>query len=337
LAAWAGHESVNRNRVKGGEADLPRVIFVAGFGRSGTTLLERALGELPTVQPLGEVIHLWRRSLVDDEPCGCGVPFSRCEFWRAVGAVAFGGWENVDAAAIDAARHAADRLRSIPTLMRARRRGPTNRSAQLLADHHRRLYDAAAGVSGTDVVVDSSKHSSLPYSLRADPAIDLRVVHMVRDSRGVAYSWTKIVERPEAANGGERLMTRYSPRRAALLWSAHNASVAVLRRSGTPVMAVRYESFVEQPRRVIAAVARFAALDVDEDAMSFVHGAELELAPAHTASGNPLRFTSGRVRLKQDDAWHEQLPPADQRLVTALTYPQLRSYGYSRRGSRPRA
>jgi Sulfotransferase domain len=313
------------------------VIFVAGFGRSGTTLLERALGELPAVQPLGEVIHLWRRSLVDDELCGCGVAFSRCEFWRAVGAVAFGGWENVDVSAIEAARRGADRLRSIPTLVRRWRPGSTLRSAQVLAEYHRRLYAAAAHVSGADVVVDSSKHSSLPYSLRTDPALDLRVVHVIRDSRGVAYSWTKSVERPEAASGGERWMTRYSPRRAALLWSAHNASVAVLRRSGTPVMAVRYESFVEQPRRVIAAVARFAALDVDEDATSFVHGAELELAPAHTASGNPLRFRSGRIRLTQDDAWHEQLPPADQRLVTALTYPQLRAYGYSRRGSRPRA
>lgn len=99
-------------------------------------------------------------------------------------------------------------------------------------------------------------------------------------------------------------------------------------------MAVRYESFVEQPGRVVAAVARFAALDVDDRAISFVHGTELELAPAHTASGNPLRFRSGRIQLRQDDAWQEELPQADQRLVTALTFPQLRAYGYSRGHSR---
>ncbi|MDT4989050.1 MAG: hypothetical protein QOI74_3144, partial [Micromonosporaceae bacterium] len=36
-----------------------RVVFLGGLGRSGTTLLERVLGELPGVLPLGETVHLW--------------------------------------------------------------------------------------------------------------------------------------------------------------------------------------------------------------------------------------------------------------------------------------
>jgi hypothetical protein len=59
---------------------MARVIFLAGLGRSGTALLERALAELPRVQALGEVNHLWRRSLVEDERCGSGEAFSRCPF-----------------------------------------------------------------------------------------------------------------------------------------------------------------------------------------------------------------------------------------------------------------
>jgi len=54
---------------------VTRVLFLAGLGRSGTTLLERALAELPGVQPLGEVIHLWERSVQGDELCGCGEAF----------------------------------------------------------------------------------------------------------------------------------------------------------------------------------------------------------------------------------------------------------------------
>lgn len=309
---------------------MARVIFLAGLGRSGTTLLERALGELPGVQPLGEVIHLWRRSIVDDELCGCGDPFSRCPYWRAVGERAFGGWENVDVASIAVAQNDAIRLRHIPAL--AHGRGSVTEAARVIAEHHRRIYEAASALTGAAAVVDSSKHPSLAYALRSDRTIDLCVVHVVRDSRGVAYSWTKQIERPEARNGGSaRWITRYTPTESAILWSAHNASTAMLRALGTRVMLVRYESFVRQPKTALAAIARFAHLDVDDGDLGFVSGSTIQLDPTHTASGNPLRFTSGTLEIRADDAWRSLLPFRQRLLVSALTYPQLAYYGFLNR------
>ena len=312
---------------------MTRVLFLAGLGRSGTTLLERALAELPGVQPLGEVIHLWERSVQSDELCGCGEAFSRCPFWRAVGESAFGGWGSVDVGAIIRARARADRLRRVPELLLGRRTG-TTRAARLLAAKHRQVYDAAAAVTRADVVVDSSKHPSLAHCLRFDPAIDLRVIHMVRDSRGVAYSWTKTVERPEARDPSRRWMTRYTPAQSAFLWSLHNAAVAVLARTGTPVMVVRYESFVRDPRSVLAAVARFADLAIRGADLSFASATTLQLTQAHTAAGNPLRFAIGTLPLKLDEAWRRLLPVRHRLAVAALTYPQLVRYGYV---PRPRA
>ncbi|WP_426508005.1 hypothetical protein ACPPVO_56650 [Dactylosporangium sp. McL0621] len=75
---------------------MVRVLFLGGLGRSGTTLLERLLGELPGVVPLGEVVHLWERDIAGDERCACGDHFSECGFWQAVGEKAFGGWRHVD-------------------------------------------------------------------------------------------------------------------------------------------------------------------------------------------------------------------------------------------------
>src|SRR5437868_6009135 len=225
---------------------MDRVVFLAGLGRSGTTLLERALAELPGVQALGEVNHLWRRSLVDDELCGCGEPFSRCPYWQEVGAHAFGGWDNVDVAAVEAAQSEAMRLRHIAGLVRGG--SAPSRAAEIVANHHRRVYEAASAVADAPVVVDSSKHPALAYVLRRDPAVDLRVVHVVRDPRGVAYSWTKQVERPERrGSGSERWMTQYSPSASALLWLSHNSSTAMLRALGTRVLLVKYESFIREP------------------------------------------------------------------------------------------
>jgi len=316
---------------------VTRVIFLAGLGRSGTTLLERALGEIPGLQPLGEVTHLWRRGIGDDELCGCGERFSACPFWQAVGERAFGGWHNVDLGAIARARNDAERLWRVPELLLGPGGSSVKASARLIAESHRRVYDAAAAVSGAEVVVDSSKHPALAYCLRSDAGIDLRVVHVVRDSRGVAYSWTKSVERPESTtDSSRRQMTRYAPIRSALLWSAENAAVALLRPVGTRVLLARYESFVDEPRTVIAGVARHAGLDIDPEDLDFVSDGAVRLTPAHTASGHPLRFASGQVALRRDDAWRAELPAVHRLAVGAITYPQLVRYRYTgRRDGRP--
>ena len=105
-----------------------RVLFIGGLGRSGTTLLERLVSELPGVCGLGEVVHLWERALRDDERCGCGRAFSQCPFWVAVGERAFGGWDQVDAAEVIRLKHRVDRNRylpllALPRLARGRRAG----------------------------------------------------------------------------------------------------------------------------------------------------------------------------------------------------------------------
>ena len=188
------------------------------------------------------------------------------------------------------------------------------------------LLPAAAEVSGATTVVDSSKHSALAYCLRWSADIDLRVVHVVRDSRGVAYSWTKTVARPEA--DGEE-MTRYRPGRAALLWNAHNAAFGLLRRTGVPVYRLRYEELVANPAGALREVAKFAG--VDPGPMDFFGDGTVRLGTGHSAAGNPMRFTTGEVPLRHDDAWRLSLPARQRRLVGALTAPLLSAYGYGRR------
>ena len=65
----------------------PLVLYIAGWGRSGSTLLERLLAEVDGVTLLGEVVHLWERGVREDELCACGTAFSGCPFWSEVGRV----------------------------------------------------------------------------------------------------------------------------------------------------------------------------------------------------------------------------------------------------------
>ena len=152
---------------------------------------------------------MWQRGVRDGERCGCGQPFPECPFWQQVGEAAFGGWDQVDVdrmARLRAARWTG------PGSCPSSAWTPLRRRLQPALDeyvaYYRRTYAAIAEVSGSRVVIDSSKHASLAFCLRGRPDLDLRVVHVVRDSRAVAYSWSRIVARPEAAAGTR--MSTYS-------------------------------------------------------------------------------------------------------------------------------
>ncbi|MER6576278.1 sulfotransferase [Nonomuraea sp. NPDC001023] len=290
-------------------ASATRVIFLGGLGRSGTTLLERLLAELPGVVALGEVVHLWSRGVLAGEPCGCGAAFAACDFWLQVGRAAFGGWRP----------SVAERV-----LMLRRRVDRTHRMGRIahpdLAEYaraYRKVYEA----TGAPVVIDSSKHASLAHCLVA-AGMDVRVVHVVRDPRAVAHSWRRTVERPEDG----RPMTRWGPLRTSLHWTAQNAGLELLARQGALVTRVRYEDLVARPEPTLTSLAGFLGLDVP--GLPFLEGTTARLGPAHTASGNPMRFQVGGIRLRCDDSWRSGLPVRDRRLVTALTWPLRVRYGY---------
>ncbi|MCZ7671658.1 MAG: sulfotransferase [Chloroflexi bacterium] len=67
------------------------VLFIAGAGRSGSTLLERMLGQTADLSPIGELRHLGRQDFELDL-CGCGQRFQECPFWAAVFAEAL--WQS---------------------------------------------------------------------------------------------------------------------------------------------------------------------------------------------------------------------------------------------------
>jgi hypothetical protein len=328
-----------------------RVLYLGGFGRSGSTLIERLLGELPGVCPVGELVHLWQRGVLAGERCGCGAPFHDCPFWQRVGAIAFGGWSNADADRISSLRRQVDRNRFIPLLATSEGPPAFRRALNEYLSVYLRLYSAVAEASGCRIVVDSSKLASLAFCLHWCGDLDLRVLHVVRDSRAVAYSWMRHVSRPDVAPprsdgppvqrtaAAHSYMTKYPPASAALRWNIQNSALHVLARTGTPTSLVRYEDMVRDPESVLREVAAFAGVPVSDEPLRFLsgdgvgHHADLGAA-AHTVSGNRVRFLSGRVPIRRDDAWQAAMSASQRRTVTALTLPLLGRYGYVRGGGR---
>ena len=310
----------------GPSRDRVRVLYIAGAGRSGSTLLECILGELSGVVAAGEVTHLWQRGLVENQLCGCGTPLRECGFWGEVRRTALRGLTDDDIRDLAALRASLCRLLNVPRFawpgLRSRRfQARLDRYAGALEAIYRGVRD----LSGARVIVDSSKYPVEAFLLRAMPGVDLSVVHLVRDSNAVAHAWQKWKVRPDV-HWTRAYMARYPFLKSALAWNAFNLMIGALRRLGVPYRLLRYEDLVRDPRASILRVAEL--FDGDPPALDFIRNGQVLLGVNHTASGNPSRFRRGAVELRADVEWREQVPRWQRALVRLVTFPLRRSYGY---------
>jgi len=303
-----------------------KVLYVAGAGRSGSTLLDGILGQLDGFFSAGELRYLWERGLVEGRLCGCGTPVDRCPIWRAVLAEAWGGAGAADARALAAWQRRVTRVRRAPAMIAASLLGcggaasGRTRQAALLG----RVYRAAGRQSGCRVLVDSSKLPSYGWLLGRLPEVDLYVVHLVRDPRATAWSWLRRKRLTDTADA--RLMQRQTPLKSALMWTVWNLVAALLWSRSERYLRLRYEDLVSRPEEAVRRIA--ALLGEMPGRLPFPAPGRVELAPTHSVAGNPARLVTGEVALRLDDEWAHRLRPSHELLVTLATLPLLLHYRY---------
>lgn len=305
-----------------------KVLAVVGAGRSGTTVLASILGEVEGLASAGEIRWLWQRGLLERRPCACGRLPVDCETWGRVVADAGvagdpgrSGVRRIISAQQDVARPR-NLLRVLRNIRQARPGWP---SLVVVRSAYGAAVRSFADVSGAHVVVDTSKRPVDAAVLAGLPELDLYVLHMVRDPRAVVHSWRR--GKTFMIGGATHSMgTRRLP--ATVRRWLGNAMSAEALRPQLPAnrwMHLRYEDFAEAPRDTIQRILSFLG---EEGEPSFVDDHTVHLGPNHIVSGNPSRFTTGVVVIRPDDEWMRLMPPSTKRLVTALTLPLLKRYGY---------
>lgn len=302
-----------------------RLLYVGGMHRSGSTLADMMIGQLPGHVGVGELYFLWRDGPKHNVTCACGEPFSDCPFWRSVGERAFGGWSESLADEMIALQDEVDRTAVIPKLLTARSDSEFAATTRRYTGRLAALYRAIAEVAGADVVVDSSKRPSLPYALRREPGVDLAVAQVVRDPRGVAYSWSKVVPDSATYKGN---MPRWSPATVSRRWVTVNASVRWLRRVGVPSVLVRYEDLVAHPARELARIAALHGPAAAPGDLAFLADGGVRPNATHTIAGSRIRHSKGVLPLRLDEEWRTRLPARDRRLVTLATSVSRWRYDY---------
>lgn len=309
-------------------AEKLHMVFIGGCSRSGTTLVGQLLGGIEGFFDVGELHHLWKRSFAQDHPCQCARPFSQCPVWSQVVREAFSGPEAVDLAAVRRLRHAVHRAwRKGPfgPLLRGR---AFRQNLRRYADVLHRFLQAAQDVTGCRVIVDSSKNPQHGRVLCAIDAAEVRIAHVIRDPRAVAFSFRR--HKTFTGPGGREVpLSRCGPAFSAWLWRRQNAAARALEKVNPHYVRIRYEDLVARPREGLLQIA--GPLGVTEADLGFLEGQVAQLPQGHSLSGNPVRERRGPIRIALDTEWQEKLPARDRRIVTALTWDLLVRYGYRRR------
>jgi Sulfotransferase family len=306
------------------------VLSVVGAGRSGTTVLASILGEVESFESAGELRWFWERGIAEGRPCGCGAIPNDCPVWSRVAAQVLNADRDWSLDDLVAAQHEVARQRNLPRLLRAVRSGPTGWPAlELVRTVTGRAVRAFAEVTAARVVVDTSKRPQDAAIYAMLPEIEHYVLHIVRDPRGVVYSWRR--RKSFRSDSGVRTMGTRSLPSSVRAWLLNSIGAELLRRrlDESRWLHLRYEDFAADPRSSVESILRFLG---GGDIPPFDGRSTVTLHPNHIVAGNPSRFTTGSVTLKVDDEWRSGLSRRDQLLVRLATGPLMRRYGYG--GSR---
>jgi hypothetical protein len=337
-----------------------KVVKITGLGRSGSTILDVVLGTHPQIESVGEVGNIVRNGWISRESlrgipkdrlrvpiCTCGkrldvlyvdTPEEACPFWSSVRRE----WvERTDRDSIESypkLQNDFELKRRWPRLLYEKRRpsAPFRSYARLT----RTFFESIRAVSGKPIIVDSSKSPARALAFGMIPGIDLYVIHLVRDGRGVITSLRKTFEKDLQAgimwdHKGHPMWKTIVRRRVLYLvsvvrWTVLNlASEWVCTQLGPErTMRLRYEDFVADPKAALERIGSLIELDLTKVAHAASSGKPMQAG--HNIGGNRTK-KSGTITLRPDaEEWRSALSPTEQRLSWMLMGWLMRRYGYDR-------
>jgi hypothetical protein len=283
-----------------------KVLYLAGSGRSGTTIMARLLGELDGFVNVGEAArYLFDRHIQAKRlPCGCGNSVPECPFWKdIVQAIPVEVYESGDSLV---------RMRKFPWLLLRGKNGVPARYKAILAAIAG-VYQKVARDTGCAVIVDSSKNPANALLVSLVPDVELHVLHVVRNPQNVVASWTK----------KKGYLAVHPARRVIAWWWSYNILAEALRLRAKTYRRIRYEDFVRDPNSLLQQVACDTVGKVLST--SFLDGAEATVHMQHILAGNPDKFGSGNVKIGDVNS---AVANGRKLLVNLLTFPLQFRYRY---------
>ena len=287
------------------DMDRLKVIYILGAGRSGSTLLSMLLGNQPGLFNAGEIRYLLYENMrARDLPCSCGLRVEDCPFWGDVASNLQGSLINT----------VTETLRSRNAIRLFTKTGKN--TIRTLSNELQEVYDVIASKAGTHVIIDTSKHPLYAYCLKHAPGIELYIVHLVRDPRGMVSSWSR----------RKGYLETKPALRVAMTWNLLNGLGEMLFRNYPLYIRLRYEDFGREPLESLNEIVKFCGLNIDLQNVLHGDGYFHLTKVQHILAGNPEKYSVGSVIRIRERAWN--LPGLVSISTKLLTYILGKRYGY---------
>jgi len=295
-----------------------RVLYILGTGHCGSTILSFALDTHPEIVCLGEAkpnVQIQRRG-PSEFACSCGESVRDCSLWQRI-------FERVQQ---DGFRFSADdwsndyryrnRLlnRAFETRLALRfdpwaSRVPGHRWRNHRIDRvNVSLIRAALELRGAEVFADASKRPSRLVRLLNIGALDVKVLHLIRDVRAfVASHKRRGLSTAETA-----------------VWWKRTQQFATRLKSDLPsdrFLPMKYEDFGNDPQGCLDQISSFLGL-------SSASLPDMIEPKGHHILGNRIRL-GGAMKISADEKWRKELSENDVREAMQLAGDVNNGFGYT--------
>lgn len=297
--------------------DKIKVIYCMGSGRSGSTLLNIILSNHSKIFGAGEINSI-QRIKQEKFNCSCGKRIVECDFWGGVMEKWNKAQQKETPSETISKIHGIDNFKSPMAWIKCLLGFPfQSRFFKNYLESTYNFYKAIVEESGRPVIMDISKNPLRALVLNAHPKIDLRLIHLVRDGRGVAWSINKY----------EKTDIRRKPVwRAALFWTIVNRQSNFVRKRVKNSGLILYEDLVNFPAETIKSIAAIA--DVYPAPILDGLNGNLAQEETHIMAGNKLRRQKN-ITLKLDTKWKENLSEEQINSFMKIAGTTMADYGYT--------
>ncbi|MHA1273459.1 MAG: sulfotransferase domain-containing protein [Promethearchaeota archaeon] len=304
---------------------MKKIIYLAGYGRSGSTILERILGANKNIIALGELKDFLYLLDSFEERCSCGEKLNFCSFWNPI----CNDFRSMNLLNLKKNQLNFESIFGFCHLFLKNKKSNREEYKKFLEN----LFSRIISQSNNEIkyVTDSSKTAResffRPLLLKEINNIEVKMIHIVKDGRACLYS---------NLTGSNRLMEKgidarvpWAGLRTVISWPLANlaAHLFQLISDKGDYFRLRYEDFLKEPEKYLKELGNF--LDIDFSPQIKMINREEIIPLSHQIAGNRIRSQVNlRLNGKNKEVWKKKLSWQYRLLFWLFDWPFTLIYKY---------
>ena len=278
-----------------------KVVYIGGYSRSGSTILDILLSQHSAVCGTGELCFLFDDWLNRKRTCSCGRPYAECDFWSDLAST-------IDIATVSAVIREVEHRSNFKNVVDDRL--PAELKSQYKANQEA-IFRYIQKKSGKNIIIDSSKttrdSAGRCLAIAKYTDLDTCMIHLARNGRSTTHSFLQ--KGSNWALEGHTENSFLQGLRSIVGWRLANEIANKSRTQLAPMyQLLKYEYLIADPCNSLLELGTFLNIAVDSLISKVENQAILQAK--HQVGGNRLRrqkdlhFRADIIQSRQLDFFH---------------------------------